>query len=151
MPLISAQRCGAETAERNAGTTSSTNESTASGSAAVGKDGNQEAVTGASGVEARGAEAAERNAGTTSSTKEPTSSESEDGDQEAMTAASEATLKEQAECLANGDGLKEVTTPLITYAVWWPKEGRYDIPDPTKVTHYEKEKDPKNVRADPSD
>ena len=90
MPLISAQlttpdidimdrdreRCGAEAAERNAGTTSSTNESTASGSAAVGKDGNQEAVTGASGVETSRAESAERNAGTTSSTTEPTASAS---------------------------------------------------------------------------
>jgi hypothetical protein len=90
MPLTSAQlttpdidimdrdreRCGAEAAERNAGTTSSANESTASGSAAVGKDGNQEAVTGASGVETSIAESAERNAGTTSSTTEPTASAS---------------------------------------------------------------------------
>src|SRR6056300_1528211 len=120
MPLISAQRCGAETAERNAGTTSSTKESTASGSAALGKDGNQEAVTGASGFEMSGAEAAERNAGTTSSTKEPTASESEDGNQEAVSTASEAILKKEARRLANGDGLKKVPPPSTTVSMWWP-------------------------------
>jgi hypothetical protein len=148
---------GAEALECNAGTTSSTKESTASGSAALGKDGNQEAVTGAIGVETSGAEAAERNAGTTSSTMEPTASESEDGNQEAVTTASEAILKKEAKRLANCDGLKEILPPSTTVSMWWPSangpnEGEYDIVDPTKVTFYEEEKkDPKKVRADPSD